>query len=261
MSAAAFLAVVTAAGAATRFQPFSRTVPKEMLPVGNCPAVELVIRECLAAGASGVIVVVRPDDPVIPTYVRSLRTDGLPVDTVAEDLSLGYGNAAPLLTLRDRLAECETFAVAFGDDLLLGEQPIGGNLAAMHQKAQQGAEAVIAAQRIDPSQTRCFGIIDTHPDQPNRLTAIRQRPDPKTVDEPLAVVSRLILRPSILDRLVPTELARGEIDLGIATGQLAAHAYVEMHRITGHWVTVGDPRHYLDALQTFWQLHDTVSIA
>lgn len=257
MSAAGFLAVVTAAGAATRFQPFSRTVPKEMLPVGHTPAVELVIRECLAAGASEIIVVVRPDDHVIPTYVHSLRNDGLPVDTVAEDLSLGYGNATPLLTLRDRLAECETFAVAFGDDLLLGEHSTGCNLATMYQQIQHDAEAVIAAQRIDHSQTRCFGIIDTHPDQPNRLAAIRQRPDPKTVDEPLAVVSRLILRPSILNQLAPTELARGEIDLGIATGQLAAHLYVGVHRITGHWVTVGDPRHYLDALKNYWQLHDT----
>lgn len=261
MSTTGFLAIVTAAGAATRFQPFSRAVPKEMLPVGHTPAIELVIRECLAAGACEVIVVVRPDDPVIPTYVRGLRDDGLPVDTIAEDLSHGYGNGTPLLTLRDRLSDCETFAVAFGDDVLLGEQLIGGNLAAMYQQAQQGAQAMIAAQRIDPSQTRSFGIIDTLPDQPNRVAAIRQRPDPKTVEEALAVVSRLVLRPSILDRLLPTELARGEIDIGIATGRLAAHAHVGVHRITGHWVTVGDPCHYLDALHTYWRLHDTAPTA
>jgi hypothetical protein len=33
------------------------------------------------------------------------------------------------------------------------------------------------------------------------------------VGEPLALVSRLILRPSIFDLLVPTDRARGEVDL------------------------------------------------
>ncbi len=85
-----FPAVVTAAGAATRFQPFAATVPKEMLPLGPTPAVEHVIRECLGAGATDVIVVTRPGDTVIPAHVQGLRAEGLPVETVAEDLSHGY---------------------------------------------------------------------------------------------------------------------------------------------------------------------------
>ncbi|MGP4018803.1 sugar phosphate nucleotidyltransferase [Saccharopolyspora sp. 5N708] len=255
MTTTGFPAVVTAAGAATRFQPFSSTVPKEMLPLGHIPAVEHVIVECLAAGASEVIVVTRPGDHIIPMHVRGLRADGLPVETVEEDLSHGYGNATPLLTVRDRLAACETFTVAFGDDVLLGEQPQGRNLATMREQMRPGTEAVIAAQRIDPNDTRSFGILDTDPDQVQRVIGIRQRPDPETVDEPLAVVSRLILRPSILDRLRPTELARGEVDLGVAAGQLATEARVAVHGIAGHWVTVGDPRHYLDALHTYWNLN------
>ncbi|MEV0702676.1 sugar phosphate nucleotidyltransferase [Saccharopolyspora sp. NPDC050389] len=257
MNTPPFPAVVTAAGAATRFHPFSAAVPKEMLPLGHTPAVEHVIVECLNAGATEVIVVTRPGDHVIPAYVRSLREDGLPVETEEEDLSHGYGNATPLLTVRDRLSACETFAVAFGDDILLGEQPCGWNLATMHDRMHHDVEAVIAAQRIHPSKTRSFGIIDTNPAHAEQVAAIRQRPDPRTVAEPLAVVSRLILRPSILDRLVPTELARGEVDLGIAAGQLATEANVGVHRIAGHWVTVGDPRHYLDAMQTYWHLHAT----
>jgi UTP--glucose-1-phosphate uridylyltransferase len=255
MTATSFPAVVTAAGAGTRFQPFSSTVPKEMLPLGHIPALEHVVVECLAACASEVIVVTRPGDHIVPAHVRSLRADGMPVETVEEDLGHGYGNAAPLLTLRDRLSACGAFAVAFGDDVLLGEQHRGHNLAAMHEQMRPGTEAVIAGQCIDPKETRSFGIIDTMPGQPRRVAAIGQRPDPTTVHEPLALVSRLILRPSILDRLVPTELARGEVDLGIATGQLAAEAHVAVHRVTGHWVTVGDPRRYLQALRTYWNLN------
>jgi UTP--glucose-1-phosphate uridylyltransferase len=247
---AGWTAVVTAAGDATRFRPFSTTVPKEMLPIGHQPAVEHVITECIGAGATTVVVATRPDDLVVPAYLDVLRRDGAPVEAVAEDLGHGYGNGTPLLTLRDRLASEESFGVAFGDDVLLG----GHDLATMRDIASSGADAVIAAQRVDQADIGSFGVVDTHPDDPSRVTGIRQRPDPATVDEPLALVSRLILRPSIFDLLVPTEHARGEVDLGVAVGELARIADVRVHRITGHWVTVGEPRRYLDALRTYWQL-------
>lgn len=257
MNTPRFPAIVTAAGAATRFQPFSTTVPKEMLPLGHTPAVEHVIIECLSAGATEVLVVTRPDDHVIPAHVHNLRVNGLPVETVAEDLGHGYGNATPLLTVRDRLVACETFAVAFGDDVLLNEKPCGRNLATMREQIRSGCEAVIAAQRIEPSSTRSFGIIDIRPEQPERVVAIRQRPEPSTVHDPLAVVSRLILRPPILERLEATDEAGGEVDLGIAAGKLATECPVRLHPITGDWVTVGDPQHYLDALRTYQRTHST----
>jgi UTP--glucose-1-phosphate uridylyltransferase len=254
VTSSSFPAVVTAAGAATRFRPFSTVIPKEMLPLGHIPAVEFVIRECLHAGATEVIVITRPGDQIIPAHVNGLRADGLPVVTVPEDISHGYGNAAGLLTIRERLAACDAFAVAFGDDILLGEPRDGWNLAAMAQELRPGTDGVIAGQLIDRALAACFGIIDTQPGHPAQVAGIRQRPDPADVTEPLAVVSRLILRPSILARLAPTRLAGGEVDLGVAVGQLAVTARVAVHRIAGHWVTVGEPHQYHQALSAYWQL-------
>lgn len=245
-----WVVVVTAAGDGTRFRPFSTVVPKEMLPVGHQPALGHVIIECVSAGAATVIVATRPGDLVVPSYLDMLRRDGLPVEAVAEDLDHGYGNGTPLLTLRDRLAAQESFGVAFGDDVVLG----GEDLVAMRAIADTGADAVIAAQRIDRAEIGSFGVVDTHSDDLSRVTGIRQRPDPATVGEPLALVSRLVLRPSIFDLLVPTKRARGEVDLGIAVGELARIADVRVHRIIGRWVTVGEPRRYVDALRTYWQL-------
>ncbi|GDY29750.1 sugar phosphate nucleotidyltransferase [Gandjariella thermophila] len=250
MTRRGWTAVVTAAGQATRFRPFSTVVPKEMLPLGDTPAVEHVIDECLRAGATRVLVATRPDDTVVPAYVEVLRQKGRPVDAVAEDLGHGYGNGTPLLTIREQLQRHELFGVAFGDDVVLG----GADLAAMYELAVTDAEAVIAAQVINREDVGSFGVVDVAPGDPSRVTGIRQRPDPATVREPLAVVSRLILRPSIFDMLRPTDLARGEVDLGVAVGRLAERADVRVHRITGHWITVGDPRRYLDALRTYWRL-------
>lgn len=254
MKSPGWTAVVTAAGHATRFRPFSTVIPKEMLPLGHRPALDHVIAECREAGAT-VVVATRPDDQVVPAYLGVLRGEGTLVEAVAENLEYGYGNGTPLLTLKHRLAALDSFGVAFGDDVLLG----GRDLAAMRDMLSDGVDAVIAAQLVNRADIVSFGVVETHSSEPDRVAGIRQRPDPATVAEPLAVVSRLILRPSIFDLLGPTERARGEVDLGVAVGELARVGDVRVHRITGRWVTVGDPQRYLDALQTYWQLHTAPS--
>jgi UTP--glucose-1-phosphate uridylyltransferase len=200
-------------------------------------------------------VVTRPADTVVAAHLAANHAREVPVQIVAEDLHHGYGNATPLLTVGDRLRHCALFAVAFGDDLLLPGARAHRELASMHQLAADGADAVIAAARIEHHQIGSFGIIDTDPDDPTKVVRIRQRPDPATVNEPLAIVSRLVLRPSILPLLLPTEHARGEVDLGIAVGELARTGTVRVHRIDTQWVTVGDPASYYQALRTFWSLH------
>jgi UTP--glucose-1-phosphate uridylyltransferase len=253
-------AVVTAAGHGTRFRPFTAVVPKEMLPVGGTPALGHVISECAAAGADRVYVVTRPGDQVVPAYARHLQNSGCPVECVPEDLACGYGNAAPLLTLRAVLEGCATFMVAFGDDVLLGAAP-GADLVAMRQLAESGADAVIAAQLIDLSDVGSFGVIDVTAPGGTRVRGIRQRPDPRTVSDPLAVVSRLVLRPPVLARLIPRPEACGEVDLGIAVGEHAGDTDVRVHRITADWVTVGDPRRYYDALTRYWDIHQPTPAA
>lgn len=255
MTAQEFPALVTAAGRASRFRPFSTTVPKEMLPLGTRPALDHVIDECAGAGASEIIVVTRPADTVVAAHLAANHRRVVPVQVVAEDLHHGYGNATPLLTVGNRLRRCGLFAVAFGDDLLLPGTYAHQELASMHRLAARGADAVIAATHIEHHQVSSFGIIDTDPDDSTKVIRIRQRPDPATVTEPLAVVSRLVLRPSILPLLVPTEHARGEVDLGIAVGELARTGIVRVHRIDCRWVTVGDPASYYQARRTYWSLH------
>ncbi|MQA87707.1 MAG: NTP transferase domain-containing protein [Streptosporangiales bacterium] len=250
-------AVVTAAGHGTRFRPFSAIVPKEILPLGDSPALGHVIGECLAAGAHPVYVVTRPGDPTVPTYVQYLHAGGAPVHAVTEDLSHGYGNAAPLLTLADRLARCERFLVAFGDDVLLGGPHPGADLTTMLTLANAGADAVIAAQVIDKADIASFGAVDLHDHSHDRVAGIRQRPHPATVTEPLAVVSRLVLRPPILNLLTPRPEARGEVDLGAAVSEHAHSFDVRVHRLAAQWITVGDPRRYYDALTRYWHHHDT----
>ena len=64
-------ALIPAAGYGTRFLPASKTVPKEMLPVGAKPAIQLIVEEALAAGAE----VVGSDDLVADIQKGEINFD------------------------------------------------------------------------------------------------------------------------------------------------------------------------------------------
>lgn len=51
-------AVIPAAGFGTRFLPFSRAVPKEMLPLVDKPVIQYVVEEAAASGIEEILIIV-----------------------------------------------------------------------------------------------------------------------------------------------------------------------------------------------------------
>lgn len=244
--------VITAAGHGTRFRPFTFTLPKEMLPIGGVPAVELVAYEAARAGATHIFLVVRPGDTVIRAHFQHVSLENTQLIFVEEDASLKYGNAAPLLACEPYLSEVESFGVAFGDDVLLQND----DLLSMHKSLHTEVSAIIAGTQVERERAVSFGVITTDERDPMRMLNLRQRPPLHEITEPLVVVSRLVLRPTIFSYL-HEDWGDAEVDLGLAVGKLALSSRVLVHRIHGQWVTVGDPIHYLQAQETWQNLQQT----
>src|SRR5215475_6526242 len=53
-------AVIVAAGLGTRMLPASKIIPKEILPVVDKPAIQLIVEEAVASGIEEIILVVSP---------------------------------------------------------------------------------------------------------------------------------------------------------------------------------------------------------
>ena len=64
-------AVIPAAGQGTRMLPATKSVPKELLPIVELPALQLVIDEAIGAGVDHVVIVTSDDKPAIADYFRS----------------------------------------------------------------------------------------------------------------------------------------------------------------------------------------------
>ena len=55
----------------TRFLPATKAVPKELFPIGDQPALQIVIDEALGAGIDHIVVVSSRDKPAIEAYFRA----------------------------------------------------------------------------------------------------------------------------------------------------------------------------------------------
>ncbi|MGZ4740794.1 MAG: sugar phosphate nucleotidyltransferase, partial [Ilumatobacteraceae bacterium] len=129
-------AVIPAAGLGTRFLPATKAVPKELLPIIDTPALQLIIDEAVGAGIDHIVIVTSPNKPAIEAYFEQsdevlvkLRSTGrhtlaerleaigrdVKVTFVHQHAPLGLGHAVACAA--DEVGD-EPFAVLLPDELM-----------------------------------------------------------------------------------------------------------------------------------------------
>lgn len=61
-------AVIPAAGYGTRFLPYTKAIPKEMLPLLNTPAIHMIIQEGLQAAINNFFFIIGKEKQAINNY-------------------------------------------------------------------------------------------------------------------------------------------------------------------------------------------------
>ncbi len=105
-------AVVLAGGKGTRLQPYTTVLPKPLMPVGDMPILEILLRQMKNAGIDEVILTVGHLAGLLQAFFGDGERFGLKIRYSYEDKPLG--TAGPL-SLIEGLEE--TFLVANGDVL------------------------------------------------------------------------------------------------------------------------------------------------
>ena len=65
--------LIPAAGLGTRLRPVTRSVPKELLPIGTRPMLQWCLTEALEGGFDEIAVVISGAKPALQAYVREER--------------------------------------------------------------------------------------------------------------------------------------------------------------------------------------------
>lgn len=263
-------ALIPAAGYGTRFLPASKTIPKEMLPVGDKPAIQLIVEEALAAGADEVVIVTSPDKPSLkrhfdPDPVWHARCAKKPeIDDAlthleeigrrivwtfqTEQKGLGHAvlQAAPLL--KD---EKDPILILLGDALVSGEAPSPA-MAAISRA--HGGASVVGLEEVPLEKVSRYGIVAGTPvnDRTLTLSDLVEKPAPEVAPSRLAIAGRYLLDPAIFGLLATQTPGKGgEIQLTDSIKRLLADHAVYGYRYPGRRHDIGNPRGYFETLQAF----------
>lgn len=174
------VAVILAGGTGARLKPLTITVPKPLLPLGDVPILEIVIRQLAAAGIDRLVLTLGPMAPVFSALIGDGSKWGVDIDYCVEGEPLG--TAGPL-----RLAKNlgENFLVMNGDLLTTLDYR---ELCADHR--QHDAMGTIAVtQRQVPID---YGVVEAS--EQGLLTEYREKPQLKyEVSMGINVLSRKCL--------------------------------------------------------------------
>ena len=232
-------AVIPVAGLGTRLLPVTKSVPKELLPIVDIPAIQVIVEECVAAGIEEVIFITSRgksglEDHFDYSYelekhleergrtqeLETVHRVASMIRTVAvrQKKPLGLGHA--ILQAKDVVGD-EPFFVLLPDDIIDAHPTVTRQMLDIYQQYGQSVVSIMEVPRDEVSR---YGIIHGESWAP-RLHRIRQlveKPSPETAPSNFAVIGRYLLPPVIFEYLESVKLDdSGEIQLTDALARLA----------------------------------------
>ena len=233
-------AVIPAAGLGTRVLPATKVMPKEMLPIVDKPAIQYIVEEAAASGIEDILIITNRGKGLLedhfdraPELERRLAGD--PAKEAILDQVVSISKLANIFYVRQKETKglghaigCarefvgdEPFAVLYGDDVILGEDPACGQLMRAYEQFGSG---VVGVKEVSREAIRKYSSLKVEHIQDNyfRCTDMVEKPQPGQEFSLYSILGRCVLPPEIFDILDNTPPgAGGEIQLTDAMATLA----------------------------------------
>ena len=231
-------AVIPAAGYGTRFLPITKIIPKELLPIGNKPAIQYVVEEAVEAGIEEIILVCNPHKIPIADFFRPDRTlnrflenqnkqkeiDELKrieslvrVTVVYQEEALGLGHS--ILCAKEAV-EGESFLVMLPDVLILPS----------HTGAKQLVDACqntwgVLLEKVPQEKLSSYGIVKCaiNPQGDYVIHGAVEKPAIDEAPSNLSLLGRYVL-PGDIFQYIGKKGSKGEVQLTDALNAMAQKA-------------------------------------
>lgn len=175
-------AIIPVAGWGTRRLPITKAIDKSMLPVGNRPIVDYVVRDCIKAGITEIFFVVNQGSYQLQQYYSdNLRLNefleynhkqdlvelarpprNVIFHYVEQDANNKYGTAVPVSLVFPYLKKGESVAVVGGDDFVYNSDG-SSELARLIAATPEGGSSLLSAT-VPTEEVSRYGVIDFHED-------------------------------------------------------------------------------------------------
>ena len=252
-------AVIPAAGLGTRVLPATKAMPKEMLPIVDKPAIQYIVEEAVNSGITDILIITNRGKGLIedhfdraPELELALSSRGktdiydevveisklAKVYFVRQKETMGLGHA--ISCARDFVGN-EPFAVLYGDDVIMGDNPACGQLIEAYNEFGLG---VLGIKKVSEADISKYSSLKVDHIRDNIFKCTDMVEKPQTPDEVLSLYSilgRCILPPEIFDILDKTKPgAGGEIQLTDAMKELAVTKGMTAVEYTGTRYDMGN---------------------
>lgn len=253
-------AVIPAAGLGTRVLPATKAMPKEMLPIVDKPAIQLIVEEAVRSGIEDILIIMNRGKGVLedhfdraPELEERLLKSGkqemydeivgltklVNIQYVRQKETKGLGHA---VYCAKSFVGDEPFAVLYGDDVILGEDPACGQLIRAYESEGFG---VVGVNKVSPEAILKYSSlkvspIDGAPENWMRCTDMIEKPAPDKILSLYSILGRCVLPPEIFAILEETPPgAGGEIQLTDAMRTLARRDSMVAVNFTGKRYDMG----------------------
>jgi len=205
-------AVILAGGLGSRLFPVTKSLPKEMLPLGTRPTIQGVAEEIEGAGVTDVLIVTSATKRIIENHFD--QGTGEPTEETLPPFPLqaryyytrqsaprGLGDA---VLHGKRFVGEDHFIVALGDCLLVSPKASGPMRRMVELHLRHQAQASICVQTVSDEKTRRYGIVAPAQELAGgalELADIVEKPGPEAAPSRLAVAARYVLSPLVFSYL------------------------------------------------------------
>lgn len=258
-------AIIPAAGLGIRLLPATKSLPKEMLPIVDKPAIQYIVEEAVASGIEEILIITGRNKRAIEDHFdKSIELEmqlKLKKETALLRILDGVSNLASIYYIRQKEPKglghailCarsfvgnEPFAVMLGDDIIDGSIPCLKQLISAYNKYNS---SIIGVQEVARNDVDKFGIIDGMPVEDNiyRVTDLIEKPGIDRAPSNIAIMGRYIITSEIFNILEHTNPGvGGEIQLTDALRELISSQSIFALRFNGNRYDVGNKFGFIKA--------------
>jgi NDP-mannose synthase len=222
-------AVILAGGKGTRLRPYTVVLPKPLMPIGEFPILEVIIKQLAASGFTHITLAVNHQAEIIQAFFRNGEKWNVKIDYSLEDRPLG--TMGPLKLIKGLP---DNFLVMNGDILT------DINFADFRDTHIKDEE-IFTVSSYDREQLVDFGVLET---TDTRLVGLREKPRMCfEVSMGIYMVSQRALD------FIPVDQPYGFDQLML--GLVEANQEVVVHKFNGYWLDIGRQGDYAQAIDEF----------
>ncbi len=220
-------AVILCAGKGTRMMPYTKSQPKEMIPVQTTPLLQVILDQVIEAGIKDIFIVINDSKECIVNHFNGMYPD----------VNISYGKqikmqgTGPATMIAKDFINHEPFLLIFPDELMLEQNPYK----VLIDDFNEHQTSVLSSYQIPLEVAYRYGIII--PKEGNEIQGIVEKPKDNPPSN-FASLGTYILVPEVLDYIPEHNGTEGEIYIVDAINKLPKLRHVEL---TGKRFDIGSP--------------------